>query len=110
MKVLVTGGREYKNYHILSMALDKINPTFIISGGAKGADSLAERWAKENGVHIAIVPALWDFYKLSAGVLRNKAMLELSPDLCLAFPGGKGTRNMVGLCTEVDIKIQMVTE
>jgi hypothetical protein len=68
----------------------------IIEGGAKGADRLAREWAIERGVTYTTFKADWGKYRAAAGSLRNTAMLDMGrPSMVLAFPGGKGTANMV---------------
>lgn len=102
MRVLVCGGRDYSgDVSCLSM----ITVSILIHGGARGADDLAGWWAKTNGIHVAVVPALWDHYNRSAGYKRNSAMLLLQPEYCVAFPGGKGTDMMVDLCQKNNIPV-----
>lgn len=68
----------------------------IIQGGATGADALAKEWAKENKKNMEEYKAQWYTYGKGAGHVRNALMLkEGKPDLVIAFPGGKGTENMV---------------
>ena len=96
--VLVTGGRDYTDKDTVFRELDNLAPDFVIEGGAKGADSLAEIWCETRGVHYARVPALWDSKKRAAGPLRNGVMARLASALdaiALAFPGGNGTEDMV---------------
>jgi len=100
MKVLVCGGRDFDDVIMLHETLDKVHQKyddlFIIHGDAPGADRMAGKWARLNGVHYAAVPALWNFYGNKAGPLRNLAMLQyLEPDAVVAFPGGSGTAHMV---------------
>lgn len=95
-RILVCGGRDYDDRDTLFEALDYYNPEVVISGGARGADMLAERWAKARDVVHWIYPARWKVDGKSAGPLRNIRMFDNShPDLVLAFPGGRGTAHMV---------------
>ena len=103
LNIAVTGGRTYDNYTELSQSLDQainqLNPAEgtninIIAGGAKGADALAERYAKERNYGLTVKPADWDQYGNAAGPIRNKEMAELA-DVGVAFEGGKGTKNMI---------------
>lgn len=110
MKVLVCGGRNYRDYTHVKRTLDYLRLHYdgfelLIHGGAKGADTLAGMWALERGVHIAIVPALWDHYGKAAGAMRNSAMLALNPSLVVAFPGGRGTLNMKGQAEQHGIEV-----
>lgn len=75
---LIVGGRNFNNYDLLKRKLDKIlqnqNKVFIISGGARGADTLAEKYAKEKGYGFKVFIANWDKYGKSAGYIRNTQM------------------------------------
>lgn len=107
MKILVCGGRYYADALTVGRWLDPYHnqAPFIIQGEAPGADYLAKQWAIRSGVHYAGVPALWDTYGHKAGPLRNQAMLALKPDVCMAFPGGRGTASMVSLCLRHNIPV-----
>ena len=53
-------------------------------------------WAFDEGCASICVPANWNYYGNSAGHIRNSWMIKfLFPDLVIAFPGGKGTADMV---------------
>jgi hypothetical protein len=103
MRVLVCGGRNYSNY--LSFAremryFDQQHGPFdtVIHGGAKGADWMAHLWANSPmGARKEVVfPADWDVHGRAAGPIRNRQMIEEGrPDLVIAFPGGRGTADMV---------------
>lgn len=96
MRVLICGGREFGNTELFYSTLDTYDITHIISGGARGADRLAEYYAKGKELPITIYPAQWRKYGKSAGPIRNEQMLiEGRPDLIIAFPGGKGTADMI---------------
>jgi hypothetical protein len=97
---LVCGGRQFEDETRLIEFLNYLHKqspiSCIIQGGARGADQMAGRWAWKNGVSGEQYDADWDQYGASAGAIRNRIMLEIGkPDLVVAFPGGKGTANMV---------------
>ena len=78
----------------------------IINGGASGADSAATDYAVVNWCSFKEYPAEWNKYGKSAGPIRNKQMLdEENIDLVIAFPGGRGTANMVKLAKERGIEV-----
>lgn len=108
MKWLVCGGRDLAD-SFCSEALVKLAviglPSIIIHGGYRGADSAAEAWAYDLGIHTAAVKAMWDRHKSAAGPLRNSAMLLLTPDLVVALPGGRGTGDMVSQAKEADVPV-----
>lgn len=106
MKVLVCGGRDYKDRAAVYKELDDLQPTCIISGAAKGADTYAKDWAILRKVNLILVPAKWDLYGKSAGYRRNAEMLTFEPDKIVAFPGGKGTDMMVSLSERAGVFVR----
>ena len=99
MRIIVAGGRDFNNYEILNKVLSyKINPQYdtIISGKARGADSLGAEWAYKNSVPIKYFPAYWETYGKGAGFIRNTEMGEYA-DMLIAFWDGKskGTAHMI---------------
>src|SRR5262249_4705180 len=100
MRVLVCGGRRYDDNTTLSSRLNALHAersiTLVIHGGAAGADRLAQHWAVDNGVEFVAFAPDWSRHALAAGPMRNAKMLrDGRPDLVLAFPGGRGTIDMV---------------
>ena len=101
MRVLVTGGRDYRGRWVVFDVLDALHRgpegpiTVIVSGGARGADSLGEDWAATRGVRVEVHPARWDLHGRRAGPIRNAEMLDTRPDVVVAFPGGRGTADCV---------------
>lgn len=104
MRVLVTGGRDYADrqavFHELDALQSKHGYLVVIQGGANGADSFARMWCCQKKqcdmVMMINVPADWRTHGKAAGPIRNQAMLdECRPNLVLAFPGGRGTADMV---------------
>jgi len=115
MILLVCGGRDYKDAEQAFRALDRVlehrQVALVVSGGANGADSLAKEWAMRRGICFCEYPANWTFYGKSAGHLRNSAMIRHLPvDGVLAFPGGRGTANMVQQAKERGIQVLELKE
>ena len=100
-RVLICGGREYDDARAMANAFDYLRERFpsynpiIIHGGARGADTLAHIEARRRGWATAEMAANWQVHGKAAGPIRNGWMLNLRPDLVLAFPGGNGTADMV---------------
>jgi hypothetical protein len=110
VRLLVTGGRTYWDEEELYRILDEIAEDYpisvVIHGDAAGADTLAGSWAKDRGIPIIAVPADWQRLGRRAGPIRNRIMLEqCSPDLVVAFPGGRGTYDMVKIAKKVGIEV-----
>jgi ABC-type hemin transport system substrate-binding protein len=116
MKLLVCGGREYADKeHLHEFLTDLIlnemregklhGQPILIHGDARGADRLAHGYGVENSMNVVRVPALWDVHGNKAGALRNFAMLELKPDIVVAFPGGAGTAHMVRIAKQAGVRV-----
>lgn len=114
MRILVTGGRDYSNQARLFAELDAIHAkraiSCLIQGRAKGADSLAELWCETRGIPCIGMRAPWSTHGKAAGSIRNGWMLRhCGPiDAIVAFPGGRGTANMVSRASNVGIYIHKV--
>jgi hypothetical protein len=101
MRALVCGGRDYDDRdHVWNTLceLDAERGPFevVIHGRATGADSEAMIWAQGLGRKHAPFQADWHTHGRAAGPLRNQRMIdEGRPNLVIAFPGGRGTADMV---------------
>lgn len=98
MRVVVTGGRDYKDQVTLYAKLDLINGLYAMSmvshGGCEGADTLTTQWCINHGVLCTIYPK------------RMGEMLELAkPDMVIAFPGHAGTDHCVMLAQQLNITV-----
>lgn len=109
MRVLVCGGRTFKDFTYVAFVLYALRlnkDDVIITGGAKGADALASKYAKEQGIPEEVYPAEWDKYGHGAGPVRNHRMLkESKPDVVIAFPGGRGTAHMMHIAHKAGIPV-----
>jgi hypothetical protein len=111
MKVIIAGSRDFDDYNELCMFCDHVlqNQTDIeiVSGTAKGADQLGERYAIERGYKITRFPADWDKGR-SAGYIRNEEMAKYG-DALIAFWNGmsKGTEHMINLAKQYNLKIRI---
>lgn len=109
-RVLVCGGRDFANRALVDLtlyALHAENPiSAIVHGGASGADTLAKVWAYRNCVPAVDFKAHWETEGRAAGPLRNARMLKVGkPDLVVAFPGGKGTADMVQRAERAGVEV-----
>lgn len=109
-RVLVCGGRNYSDHARLRAALSKFHDeagiSVVIEGGANGADRLARQWAHAFAVPVETFEADWENQGSFAGPARNKRMLEEGrPDLVIAFPGGRGTADMVRKARRAGVEV-----
>ena len=107
LKIAIVGSRSFNDYECLCQVIAKhLSPSdkidCVISGGAKGADSLSERYAREHGYPIKIYPAEWKLHGPAAGYIRNVDVINAC-DICFAFwdGGSKGTFDAMRLCEEL---------
>ena len=111
MKYAIIGSRNFNDYNRLKSTLDHELPRIdlIISGGASGADTLAEKWADENNIPSRIFHAEWEKYGKSAGFIRNRLIIDLA-DKVIAFWDGKskGTANSISLAKKKNKKVSIV--
>lgn len=111
MRVLVCGGRHYDNYGVLATLLSALQVvrepfTVLIHGNAQGVDMMADTYARRHNIPVLEFNADWKRFGKSAGPRRNKRMLvEGKPDLVVAFPGRKGTANMVGQARAAGVEV-----
>ena len=113
MKALVCGGRNFSDKEKLFQSMDHCrkwwNLTMIITGGARGVDSLAHQWAKEKSLNTDVHYAQWDTYGKAAGAIRNRRMLEEEPDVVIAFPGGTGTEHMITIARQAGVPVFIIS-
>jgi hypothetical protein len=105
-KVAIIGSRSFADYPAFCEALAPFNDnqchgwpwTEVISGGARGVDTLAARWATEHNLKLTELRADWDRHGKRAGFLRNADIIA-GANMVIAFWDGssKGTRHSIGL-------------
>lgn len=121
MRVLVCGGRDYADVEQFVSVVKPLKEQYtwpydpcgrsarcymeIVSGMAPGADSLAARFARAYHLKLHEFPADWTLGR-KAGPIRNQRMIdEGKPDLVVAFPGGRGTADMVSRARKAGIRV-----
>ena len=110
MKIAVIGSRGFEDYIRLEEVLNELNQIeCIISGGAKGADRLAEVYADANGIPKKIFPAQWGTHGRAAGMIRNKDIVDAS-DLVIAFWDGasRGTKHTIEYSKKKGVPVKVI--
>lgn len=119
LAIIVCGGRDFTDADSVKAALDRLLPrlALVITGGARGADSLAAAWADSVGVASIVMPADWANEGRAAGPRRNQRMLDrllevqrvgpiaLAQKGVVAFPGGIGTSHMIRIATAAAVRV-----
>ena len=118
MRIVIAGSRGFEDYALLEQTLEhildkQIEPVELVSGHAKGADLLAERFAKENDLPIHIIKPDWKTYGRAAGPIRNRQMLDYAMEelsLVVAFWDGKskGTKNTINTAKSLGIPVEII--
>lgn len=110
-KVIIAGTRDFSDYEMLRSYADfKLSqikePIEIVSGHARGADTLGERYSEEKGYKLKLFQADWEQYGKSAGVKRNMQMAEYANALLAFWDGNsRGTKNMIELARKKGLKV-----
>lgn len=108
MITIVAGGRDFINYPVIEKVLDSFEISTILSGKARGADSVGETYAQRKKIPVWEFPANWNLYKNKAGFLRNKKMAQAGERL-IAFWDGRspGTKNMIFLAKQFKLEVHV---
>jgi len=124
MNIAVIGSRDFEDYPLLEKVLNRFDIHLITSGGTKGADSLAEEYAKNKGIEINVIEAKWDDfsepcvikynqygkkYNTLAGFKRNQEIIK-GVDVVIAFWDGKspGTRDSIKKAEQLEKTVIVV--
>lgn len=115
-KVIIAGGRNFADYELLRGSCDYFlsrkrltHEIVIVSGHARGADSLGERYATERGYRLELFPADWEASGKAAGVIRNRQMAEAAHALIAFWDGrSRGTKNMIDEATARSLPVKVV--
>ena len=109
MILAIVGSRSFTDYckfcHVLAHVQKTHTITEIVSGGAQGADSLAERYANTHSIKFTCFPAKWHEYGMKAGYMRNKEIVQYCDKLLAFWVGAsKGTNHTLNLCKKFNKK------
>jgi hypothetical protein len=98
---LVCGGRHFADQTMFDDVMARLVgmwgcPQRIVHGAAPGADKMAHAWAKKMAITVSYIEAEWEKHGPAAGPFRNESLLgNFKPKRVIAFPGGKGTADMI---------------
>lgn len=115
-KVIIAGTRMFADYTLLCSSCDRLlsqkgltHDIIIVSGTARGADKLGERYGKERGYNVELFPADWENKGRAAGYIRNTDMAN-NADALIAFWDGqsKGTLNMIETAKKKGLAVRII--
>jgi len=108
MKLAVIGSRTFSYYTFMCSVLDQYEITMIISGGARGADTLAEKYAKDHDIPIMTYSADWKRFGRSAGNQRNFQIIDDCDEVVAFWDGeSKGTDHSIGYAEQCNKKVRI---
>lgn len=110
-KIVICGSRDFNDYNLLCDKLQHLlnEKVTILCGHARGADTLGEKWAKENNKQLIYYPADWAKHNKGAGIIRNRDMAR-DCDEIIAFwdRSSKGTKHIINFGTEIGKPVEVV--
>ena len=118
MKIIIAGSRDITDYSIIESGMKKIKEKYlndvlphgltILSGCARGVDTLAIQWAETHNADVHKYPAHWSHFGMSAGYRRNDQMAKHG-DLLVAFwdKKSKGTKHMIECAQHKKIPVEV---
>ena len=115
-KVVIAGSRGFSNYKLLRESCNKLlfekrktHNIIVVSGNAKGADQLGEKYSKDEGFDLEVYPAQWKKLGKSAGYKRNEQMAEIADGLIAFWDGeSKGTKHMIDISNKKGIDVRII--
>ena len=108
MKLLIVGSRTIESFD-LSPYIDA-ETDFIITGGAKGIDALAERYADSHRLSKTVMRPKYEKYGKAAPLKRNEDMVDLADRILVVWDGkSKGTQSTVRYAKKKNKDIRIVT-
>lgn len=111
MKLIVAGSRQFKNeleaYKSLVDYLDTLDITEVVSGCAKGADSMGEYYASINDIPIRKFPANWKKYGKAAGFIQNEEMAKYAA-VVLWNGTSKGSKHMIDTAKKQGLELKVI--
>lgn len=115
VKLIIAGGRDFNDYTHLKNSVDNLIKDLgypeveIISGMARGADKLGERYALEHGYTVIYKAAQWDIYGKSAGYRRNVEMANVATHVIVFWDKkSKGTKHMLDIAIDKELPLTVV--
>lgn len=109
MKVAVIGSRSFNDYKKLKSVLSEFDISLIVSGGAKGADKLAEKYAKENNIPTSIHLPNYDEFGKFAPLVRNNNIIEEAESVIAFWDGvSLGTKYTIDIAIKADKNLTVI--
>lgn len=107
MKLAIIGSRNLIVNNLKEYISEDV--TEIVSGGARGVDECAKKYAQENAIKYVQFLPQYDKFARAAPLKRNEQIIDYCDEV-LAFWDGKsrGTKFVIDRCKKMDKKIKVV--
>ena len=108
MRTIVAGSRTVTEYNLVASAIAEApwSLSVIISGGAKGVDTLGEAYAHLKEIPLEIFNADWNRFGRAAGHMRNEEMAKNAQALIAVWDGeSRCTANMIETAKKYKLKV-----
>lgn len=114
-KLIVAGGRDFSDYELMRESIaefireNNLSKIEIVSGGARGADSMGEEYAEYYGHSKHVIQADWNLHGKAAGYIRNMEMSDYA-DGCIVFwdESSKGSKHMIDIAKSKEMLLKVV--
>jgi YspA, cpYpsA-related SLOG family len=109
MKIAIVGSRDFPQLERVDAFVDALSPgDVVVSGGARGVDSRAERRARARGLEVVIIPADWDRHGRSAGFKRNHDIIAAADRVAAFWDGtSRGTAHSIQLARKAGKRVDI---
>jgi hypothetical protein len=113
MKLAIVGSRTFDNYKLLEKSITGLynlsQITCIVSGGARGADTLGEIFGKKFHIPLSVHKPQWDTYGKKAGFIRDKEIVDEADEIIAFWDGvSPGTKITIQCANKVNKKVTIV--
>ena len=107
MKLLIAGSRGIDNIDLSKYIPEDVDT--ILSGGAKGIDTLAEEYADKNRLSKIILRPRYDLYGKAAPIKRNEELVNMADKVLIIWDGeSKGTKSTINYAKKLKKEIEVV--
>jgi len=108
MRLIITGGRDYRftsqDTEVLDWLRTEFDVSTVVSGGDNGADLCGEIWAEYRNIPVDRYPAQWGIYGRKSRLIRSLQMAR-NADAVILFPGGRGTASMRAIALQEGLMV-----
>ena len=107
MKLLIVGSRSIENFDLAPYITPDVDT--IVSGGAKGIDTLAERFADTHNLSKIIIKPQYELYGKAAPIIRNQEMVKIADKILVIWDGiSRGTKFTINFAKKMNKDMNVI--